>query len=196
LRASRTLAVRAILIAVLLTGTVATVSYVGGDRMARRLETVPFEFEPLTDDDSTTRQAIWRATWEMIKDHPVAGVGFGAYAIAIPKYHRASGEITPQEAHNDYLELLASGGVIALVICAWFVFNLVRSARDQLVTNPASEQAPFQRAAKLGALAGIFTVGVHSLVDFGLHIPSNAFVFTALISIILVKVDDGERPPD
>ena len=92
LRASRMFAVRAILVTVLLIGTIATVSYVGGDRMARRLESVPAEFD-YQPEDTTTRQAIWRATWEMIKDHPIAGVGFGGYAVAIPKYHRASGEV-------------------------------------------------------------------------------------------------------
>lgn len=125
----------------------------------------------------------------MIKDNPIAGVGFGGYATAIPKYHLASGETTPQEAHNDYLELLASGGLIALIICIWFVVGFFRAARRQ-VDPDGHVSSPFGRAAKLGALAGILTVGIHSLVDFGLHIPINAFVFTSLLAIVLV--DGGE----
>jgi hypothetical protein len=36
-----------------------------------------------------------------IKDHPVAGVGFGGYWIAITRYHRASGETTPPLANSS-----------------------------------------------------------------------------------------------
>jgi O-antigen ligase len=191
-RASRMLAVRGVLIAALLAGAVATLVFVGGDPLGVRLGTVPLELDRQTADASTLRQSIWRATWEMVKDHPIAGVGFGGYATAIPKYHTASGETTPQEAHNDYLELLASGGLIALVICIWFVVSFLRAARREVEPDSRSSSIPYLRAAKLGALAGILTVGIHSLVDFGLHIPINAFVFTTLVAIVLIDAGGQE----
>lgn len=192
LRVSQMLAVRGVLIAALLAGALVTLVFVGGDPLGERLETVPLELDRQAADASTLRQSIWRATLEMIKDHPFTGVGFAGYATAIPKYHRASGDVTPQEAHNDYLELLASGGLIAMGICIWFVKNFIRAARSQLSAGDPSTKVPFLRAAKLGALAGILTVGIHSLVDFGLHIPINAIVFTALLSIVLIEVDGHE----
>ncbi len=193
LRASRTFAVRGVLIAALLAGAVATVVFVGGDPLGGRLETVPLELDQKTADASSLRQSIWRATWAMIKDHPVAGVGFGAYAVAIPKYHLASGEVTPQEAHNDFLELLASGGLIALALGIWFAVSFVRSAHWQLGVEGSSRNVLYARAAKFGACAGILTVAVHSLVDFGLHIPINAFVLTVLLTIVLVAPGNRER---
>lgn len=192
-RASRMLAVRGILIVALLAGAVATVVFVGGDPLGRRLETVPLELDRQIADSSTLRQSIWRATLEMIRDHPIAGVGFGGYAIAIPKYHQASGIATPQEAHNDYLELIASGGLIGLALGIWIAVNFLRAARRQLAADKALDTVPFRRAARLGALAGILTVSIHSLVDFGLHIPINALVLTALISVVLVDIGDVER---
>ncbi len=192
-RASRMLAVRGVLIVALLAGAVATVVFVGGDPLGRRLETVPLELDQQIADSATLRQSIWRATWEMIKDHPLAGVGFGGYATAIPKYHRASGETTPQEAHNDYLELIAGGGLIALALGIWFVVSFLRAARRQVGADNTLGSVPYLRAARLGALTGILTVGIHSLVDFGLHIPINAFVFTVLISIVFISVGEGER---
>jgi O-antigen ligase len=195
-RASRMLAVRGLLVAALLVGTVATVVYVGGDPLGGRLETVPMELDRESAEAANLRQSIWRATWEMIKDNPIAGVGFGAYAIAVPKYHQASGETTPQEAHNDYLELLASGGLIALGLFIWFVVNFIRDARTRLRDDTGS--TPYVRAARLGAVAGVLTVCIHSLVDFGLHIPINAFVFTALLVIVLVDmgVDNSRGAPN
>ncbi len=115
------------------------------------------------------------------------GAGFGGYWMAVPEYHDASGSFVPQQAHNDYLELLASGGLIGAILGVWFVFALIRSARKTLRAGNS-----FRRASALGALAGLFAVAVHSLVDFGLHITVNALIFTALIVIAILKLDAQE----
>src|SRR6266516_756857 len=181
LRTSRLFAIRGILIVALLSAAIVTVVFVGGDPLAAKLEAVPVELSRTTADSYVLRQNIWRATWDLIKDHPIAGVGFGGYWIEITKYHNASGEVTPQEAHNDYLELLASGGVIGLAIATWFTFVFVGAVRRQLRVADH-----YRRAVTLGALAGILTVSVHSLVDFGLHITINALVFVVLISLATI----------
>jgi O-antigen ligase len=138
------------------------------------------------------RAEMWAATWQVIKANPVAGVGFGGFEPAVTEFYDASGNWTLQQAHNDYLELLASGGVIAALIALWFVFALVRAARRQLHAASA-----FRRAACRGALVGLCGVALHSLVDFGLHITVNALVCVALIVIATVGVDgeDGGRAP-
>lgn len=191
LRVSRTVAARGVLIVALLGGAITTVVLVGGDPLAARVDSLAVELDRKTADTFTLRPTIWRATWALIKDQPIAGVGFGGYWIAITKYHTASGETTPQEAHNDYLELLASGGIIGVAIGVWFAVALVRTAKRKLSklrsSDGAAGSAQFARAATLGALAGILTVAVHSLVDFGLHITINALVFTVLIAIVCMS---------
>jgi O-antigen ligase len=176
------LAGRVLLIASLLGAAVAGVVWVGGDPVVSRLETVSSEVSAEERGglwkQGATRIQIWDATWELIKDHPFAGVGFGGYWTAITQYHRATGEVTPQEAHNDYLELAASGGIIGVALAVWFVVVFVRRVRQTLRASD-----PFRRAACLGALIGLFGVAVHSLVDFGLHITINALMFTALIAV-------------
>lgn len=66
------------------------------------------------------RAHIWQATLRMIAEHPVVGSGFGGYYLAIDRYYDASGVSAPREAHNDYLELLSSGGgvCVAPVVCS------------------------------------------------------------------------------
>ena len=191
LRASRMVAIRGVLLVALLAGAIATVVFVGGDPLGGRLEAVPQELDRQAAQTMTLRQSIWRSSWGMVKDHPVVGVGFGGYAVAIPRYHDASGEVTPQEAHNDYLELLASGGLVGFALGIWFVVSFLVAARAQM---RAPANSSYGRAARFGALAGILTVCVHSLVDFGLHIPINAIVITALFSIVLVNIDQAATP--
>jgi O-antigen ligase len=178
------LVTRIVLIASFLVLMVVGILWVGGDPLALHLESVPNEFG-VQDTDKYTRthrSTIWPMTWQMIKDHPVVGTGFGAYWIAITKYHRGSGEMTPQQAHNDYLDLLAGGGFIGLALVIWFVGNCARDLSKRLRTSD-----PALRAPCFGALAGILAVAVHSVVDFGLHITVNALVFIMLIVIATVS---------
>ena len=118
----------------------------------------------------------------MFAANPVLGVGLGGYWIGITAYHDASGRMVPQEAHNDYLELLSSGGVIGFAIGVWFVVVVVRNIRRNLFADRG-----FLRAARLGAVLGIAGVAAHGLVDFGLHIMVNAIVFVTLIMIATIN---------
>ncbi|HEX6189429.1 MAG TPA: O-antigen ligase family protein [Pyrinomonadaceae bacterium] len=179
LRASRL--VRAGLMMLLVVTIALGTIWIGGAPLSASLEAVPTEIgtSPDTSRWAVRRWDIWPATLKMIKDHPIAGVGFGGYWMAITRYHNASGEMVPQEAHNDYLELLASGGLIALLISACFLYLYFQSVWTRLREKPGR----FVRAARCGALVGISGVAVHSVVDFGLHVPANAAVFVALIVI-------------
>jgi len=182
------LAARAVLVASLLVLAAVAVVRVGGERVVSNLSTVGEELGPgdATTRWNTRRVDIWRATWEMIKEHPLAGVGFGGYWTAITEYHDASGAYTPQQAHNDYLEILASGGAIGCAIFLWLGVVLLRRARKALVHGDS-----FRRAACMGALVGLFGVAVHSLFDFGLHLTINSALFVALLAVATADIPDG-----
>jgi O-antigen ligase len=179
---------RPVLIVGLVTVVFIGALWIGGEPLTSRLETVSSETaESVEGNEGVRRQDIWRATWKMIKDHPLLGVGFNGYWAAIPLYHHASGEATPQQAHNDYLEILASGGVIGVLLTGWFLVLLLKGIRRSLQSGDA-----FRRAASVGACTGLLGVAVHSTVDFGLHITINALVFTALV-VIATLSDPTER---
>jgi O-antigen ligase len=170
------------------------VLWVGGQPLAQRLEenslAREFNAAPLDSTTRIRRLDMWSATWQLIKHHPVAGVGFGGYWLAIPEYLRYSGKKELHQAHNDYLEILASGGLIGGALVAWFCWAVIAGARRRLVSTD-----PFQRAACLGALTGLFGVAVHSLVDFGLHVTINALVFTALLVIATAELERNNHAP-
>lgn len=174
LRFTRLLPVRIILLVLLLVGVIVGTLWMGGDRLASRLDETQTGRHP----SAVSRNEIWAATWKLFKTHPIAGAGMGGYWIAIPAHHQASGTMVPQEAHNDYLELLASGGLIGAALGVWFFVMFCKRARHNLLSLNS-----FRRATCFAALLGIAGVAVHSLFDFGLHKLGIALIFMALIVI-------------
>jgi O-antigen ligase len=174
------------LVGLLLAAVGTSVVLVGGDETISRLESTPTEFSARTSGPpKVLRPQIWQATLKLIKDHPLVGIGFAGYSMAIPRYLDASGEWNLERAHNDYLELLASGGLTGAALLLWFLVIFVQAAREQLLGATL-----FWRAVRCGALAGLFAAAVHSLFDYGLQITINSLVCLTLI-VLAVKVCNG-----
>jgi O-antigen ligase len=183
-RITRSLPVRITLMAVLILGVLIGTLWLGGDQLASHIEESRLQLNTDTSvlHEGASRSEIWGATWKMFVAHPIAGVGLAGYWAAVPAFHDASGRLTPQQAHNDYLELLASGGLIGTIILVWFGVVVISRIRENLKVENR-----FRRSACFGATVGIAGVAVHSLVDFGLHTIVNALVFTTLIAIATSK---------
>lgn len=104
----------------------------------------------------------------------MTGSGFGTFRDLYPKYRHFTGDLIVQHAHNDYLELLAEGGLLSvlLVLSVFMVFfyksfRAFRKRRD-----------PFSIYLFIGSLAGMISIFIHSLIDFNLHIGANGlYVF-------------------
>ncbi|MBI2424403.1 MAG: O-antigen ligase family protein [Candidatus Hydrogenedentes bacterium] len=90
-----------------------------------------------TDAGVRGRLWFWAGAIRMIGDHPILGVGPGAYAYWSPLYQGAAAqqgghyhnELLTLHPHNDMLELLATcgaAGVLAGVICVMKLRNRVR----------------------------------------------------------------------
>jgi O-antigen ligase len=183
-RIAQSAPLRIILLVVLVVGILVGTFWVGGDRLATNFEAASSEVTSTATRGGASRNEIWRATLKMFGGHPILGVGLGAYWIGITEYHDASGLMTPQEAHNDYLELLSSGGLIGVALGVWFLVAVVRKVRQNLLFDTG-----YRRAVRLGAVLGITGVAAHSVVDFGLHIMTNAIVFIVLIMIATARIN-------
>jgi O-antigen ligase len=130
------------------------------------------------DDPTTGRAQFWRGTAEVIKAHPIIGAGLGAFGVAYPRYDPLHGELRLEQAHNDYLQILADAGVLGGVLALFFVLALGRMGLARL--NSADK---FRRGTAAGALAGCGAVLVHSFFDFPLHITSIALLFLLLAAL-------------
>jgi O-antigen ligase len=179
---TRSVAVRAAMIVALLFVVAGGVVWLGGDQLATGAETASIEIAGADNSElheGARRRDIWRSSWLIFKAHPIMGAGFGGYWAEVPMFHQASGRLTPQQAHNDYLEVLASGGIVGVGLFTWFAIVLLNQARKALNATDG-----FQRAVASGAIIALVGVAVHSIVDFGLHITANALVFVALLAIL------------
>jgi O-antigen ligase len=191
LQVLRSMPARILLILVLVVGVAWGTLWLGGDRLVTRISEGQKGLAASQLRDGASRNQIWKATWRMFAAHPITGVGLGGYWVAIPTFHNASGLMTPQEAHNDYLELRASGGSVGMGLAIWFLVVVIKRTKMNLQTSSG-----FRRAAVFGATLGLIGVAVHSLVDFGLHMIVNAVVFTALVVIATANVNripEGSR---
>jgi O-antigen ligase len=149
----------------------------GGEPLTNRMEKLSGEWG---NEDSAhgKRGDVWSATWSLIKSHPLAGSGLGAYYTAITEYHTAPGDGIPASPLNDYLSLFAGGGLVGIALFAWFMVLFVRRVRIRL-----KSQDRLKRGACVGALGGLLGLAAHSLVDSGLQVPINALIAMTLIVI-------------
>ena len=125
------------------------------------------------------RLGLWGDTMRLAAASPLVGHGFGAYEDALPRFKTIAGELQVEHAENDWLELAAEGGALALGL----VVVLVVLALRQIVRGLRAQPDRLLRGIGLGASAGALALLAHSFVDFNLRIPSNALVFAGLVAL-------------
>lgn len=160
-------ALAAVAASIVLVGAV--VAWLSAGPIVESLAELPAEISSTAE---TSRGEIWKATISLIGAHPVTGSGFGAYGTAILRHWPSTEYSTLLYAHDDYLQVVADGGIPGALLAILFVgvvgTSLVRAVR---IGDPGL------RGVALGAGAGCVGLLIHSVVDFNLQIPSNAIAF-------------------
>jgi O-antigen ligase len=138
----------------------------------------------------TSRGWLWRDSLSVIFARPVFGSGLGAFQTAYPNHSRYDGTLgVVAQAHNDYLQALADGGIIVGALAVWFI---VVVARD--LWRGLGSRDPLLAGLALGCGAGIFGMLVHSLFDFNLQLPSNSLLFFLLVAVVAVSSRAASGP--
>jgi len=135
------------------------------------------------------RASMRRDTWQIFLEHPVAGTGLGTLQIVYPPYESLYDGKIVNHAHNDYLEALAETGILGGLCCAWFLGVLFVESLKRLGRLNRS----FAGTLQLSGLVASTGFLVHSLVDFNLHIPSNAFLFFLMAHLATAEIQTA--PP-
>ncbi|MEP6789651.1 MAG: O-antigen ligase family protein, partial [Acidobacteriota bacterium] len=171
----KNLVLKIALSALLLVAAVGGAIFVGGDTSLTRLTE-----GAASDDVSSSRSQIWRVTVTMIADNLPFGAGLGAYAQAYTKYDTSAGIERVEQAHNDYLQLLADAGIVGFIIGALFLFWFFRAGLKNVAVKNT-----FRRGIAVGAFAGCFAVLIHSLFDFVLHITAISVMFLTVMAMLV-----------
>jgi O-antigen ligase len=124
----------------------------------------------------TTRIEYWKASFRMFLDHPVLGVGLGAFPAVYPAYGTSSARYERlEQTHNDYLQLLTDAGVIGGLTGVWFLVEL--AGRIRRIWPHLGRMRSRDGALLIGGVVSIAGILLHSFVDFNLQIAANALLF-------------------
>jgi O-antigen ligase len=137
------------------------------------------------------RAEMLRDSWRIFIDHPVLGTGLGTLEGVFPRYESLYDGTVVNHTHNDYVEVLAETGAIGGVICASFLVIFFGAAWRRI----ARAQHGFDLALRIGAFSACCGLLAHSLVDFNLHIPSNAFLFLLQAALVTSVSSLREKYP-
>ncbi|HWQ14436.1 MAG TPA: O-antigen ligase family protein, partial [Roseiflexaceae bacterium] len=133
------------------------------------------------------RRVIWRETLPLVRDVWLAGAGTGTYATAMVFYQRTGREYAFNQAHNEYLQTAAEGGLLVFLPLAVAAVAFARLAARRL---RADRSGVYRLRA--GALAGLAAALVQSCWETGLRLPANALLAAVLAAI---AVHDPVAPP-
>lgn len=131
------------------------------------------------------RFEVYRDSFELWTRSPWLGTGLGTFRQAFPATQslpggRSSGvDMVWFHAHSDVLELLVTTGLVGFSIACWGLVILVRRLWQALRNGRRSEDRAMALAA-WGTLAGVLA---HSLIDFGLTLPSNAVLVVVVLGL-------------
>jgi Flp pilus assembly protein TadD/O-antigen ligase len=125
------------------------------------------------------RLQFWQDSRQIIDDFGLVGTGAGTYADIYPRYRSIGGTALLEHAHNDYLELLCDGGLVAAILAAGFLAAVFGRSLPAF----RRRREPYAVYLFLGASAGIASVLIHSVVDFNLQIGANGLYFFLLCGL-------------
>jgi O-antigen ligase len=118
------------------------------------------------------RVKIWRDSLSMIRAYKWTGCGLGAFEYGFYRFNSRLPMDTVDFAHNDYLQIAAElglvGAALASALAVWIVYGVLSVVLYRRA-DPGWELA-------VGLLGALIAIGLHSLTDFNLYIPANAFV--------------------
>ena len=115
------------------------------------------------DTSSEMRLAIWESSAAMILDHPILGIGWGAFRFVYPEYDFYINDpaVIIYHAHNMYLNYAAEIGVIGAAAYFWFFFGTMLTA----FLSAGKEESLFVQKFELGAALALVSVALGGLTD-------------------------------
>jgi O-antigen ligase len=168
--------------AIALSAAFAVMAYADLDRLIARVD----ETRSL---GLNQRVAIWRDTLRIVLDFPLAGVGAGNFAEAMRVYQTGDRTYFWNEAHNEYLQAAAEGGLLFVAPAIVALTALLRAG-----WRACTRHGDQQRWMRLGAAASLVAVAVQSIWETGLALPANAMLAAVAAAILVHRSRHVDAP--
>lgn len=141
------------------------------------------------DTSSEMRLALWESTVAMIFDHPVMGIGWGAYWMVYPQYDFYINDpaVKIVHAHNMYLHFAAEIGVFGAMAYFWTFFGTLRMALQKRAGTA------FLQTFRIGAGLALLSVALGGLTDdVVFNIPTSILLWMLLaLTAASVSIEVG-----
>jgi O-antigen ligase len=130
---------------------------------------------------------------EMVRAHPLFGVGLERISAEFPNYYKGNDLNTFYIGHmqNDFMQIAAERGLICLVAFLWFLFVLYRSLWR--VSKNGDEMRRLTGVSALCALTGFLVMGLAEF-NFGDSEPLILFLFIVSIPFGLDAAQKTSNP--
>jgi O-antigen ligase len=168
-----------------------TVAWVGVDAIVER-------FSQTSWSEFGNRRGAWTDAVGVWSAFRLTGTGLNTYPVAARFYQRHDLDRFFGEAHNDYLQVLAEGGLLVAVPAALCLLLVIREVyRRGRAEQPSTTSWWLRR----GAITGLVAIALQESVEFSLQMPGNAVLFALLCAVALHRpqqhrpeLDPGPRP--
>lgn len=153
---------------------------------------------------SSGREVIYAVGMNIVRDHPVFGVGIGGVERLYPEYLKAlpgvpenqkkmllKQHMTFGHLHNAYLQIWAETGLFGLTI---FLALLFYAAARIASGRPGAESSPLDSAFRFGALTSLVAMCIMGLTEYNFFHNEISRIFWFYIGMA-VAAANGRVPP-
>jgi O-antigen ligase len=141
----------------------------------------------IQEPSAEERVVLWKDSFRMARDYLPFGSGFSTFETVYPMYKTLQVQAVFQHAHNDYLELLAEGGVLSVGLVIWLLYAWFSETGAKWLKR----HDPFASQMTLAGMTSVVAILIHSLSDFNMHIPANAII---IVTISALTVNTARIP--
>ena len=173
------------IMALMAIGAFACVLYIGFDAVYDRLATL----RDMHHAQSGRLQILKDIALAWTK-FPILGTGLGTHEVVYPMFDRSTVAALAVHAENEYAQTIEETGLAGLIplvvfaVMVWVAYaKIIRRGRK-----------PISFAA-YGLGFGLLAIMIHSLSDFGQHLPANAML-SAIFCALLLAIAGIERGDD
>ncbi|WP_113651526.1 O-antigen ligase family protein [Pedobacter namyangjuensis] len=138
-----------------------------------------------TSERSNIRLAYWKGSYELIKERPIIGVGYGNWKIYAPLYTKKllNDDTFSKHPHNDFIEIGGETGVInALVFLSIFVIALILSIK--IILGNGSFHTKIIAGITFACLTGYF---IDAMFNFPAERPNIQILFALSLAILVAN---------